>query len=141
MGRLVGALGRKKLLSRISSISASVRDVAGRLGGLRDGAHHVVDRLAVAELGGEPGLEADQVAQAERQAAVDERGQLAVGDRDRVAVARRRRASMAGGTMSSGCDLQVGKLPVVRARRRRACFVTRSCRETESQSRARVSAT
>ena len=54
---------------------------------LRDGAHDVVDRLAVTELGGEPGLEADQVAQPERQAAVDEGGQLAVGDRDRVPLA------------------------------------------------------
>ena len=43
------------------------RYVPGRLGGLRDGAHDVVDGLAVTEFGGEPGLEADQVAQPERQ--------------------------------------------------------------------------
>ena len=50
---------------------------------LRDGAHDVVDRLAVAELGGQERLEAEQVAQPERQAAVEEGGQLAEGERER----------------------------------------------------------
>jgi len=55
-----------------------------RPGRLRDGPHHVVDSLTVAELGRESRLEPDQVAQAERGPALDERRELAIAQRYRI---------------------------------------------------------
>ena len=98
------AVGRKKLASRIASISAGVGTAPVALRRLGDRAQDVVDGLAVAELGRESRLEADQVAQPERRPAVEERGQLAVAERDRIVARRRCRGSIAGGTDVLGLD-------------------------------------
>ena len=114
VGRLGSAGQEEAGVEEVVDLGFS-RHVAGGLGGLRDGAHHVVDGLAVAEFRGQPGLEADQVAQPERQSAVDERGEFAVGDRDGIARRPVRRVSIAGSDDVLWLHLKVGKLPVVRA--------------------------
>ena len=101
------AVGRKKLASRIASISAGGRHLPGAPWSLGDRSQHVVDGLAVAEFGGEAGLEAEQVAQPVGLRAVEERGQLAVTDGDRVAVGAGR--GLDGGTAIVGrIDLETG---------------------------------
>lgn len=73
-----------------------------------------MDGLPIAELRGEPGLEAEKVSEAVGHSAVEEGGQLAVGDLNDpfVVVGRLDRRKLDG----SGIDLVAGELPVVRAR-------------------------
>src|SRR5581483_9601557 len=98
VGGLVGG-GQEEALVEDVVQSGGVGDGASRPGGLGDGAQHVVDGFAVAELGGEAGLEPDEVAQPVGHGAVEVGGQFAVGQA--IGSSPSPRPPIGGRTMSS----------------------------------------
>ena len=73
MGGLGGGRQEKASIEELVYLTLR-RHLPGRFGRFRYCPHHVVNGFAVAQLGGQPRLEADQVPQAERQPALDEGG-------------------------------------------------------------------
>ena len=111
VGRLVGGREEEARVEDLVDLDVGSGTVPVALRLLGDRAHDVVDGLAVAELGREPRLEADEVAQPVGQPALEEGRELAVGDASTCSASPASGGSTVGSRMTAvGVHLEVREL-------------------------------